>query len=47
MHLRKQGCLETMVSAVAVREWREIMKGKSSLINELVNNDLDKITFQQ
>ncbi|MEZ5107228.1 MAG: ROK family transcriptional regulator [Draconibacterium sp.] len=41
----KQGCLETMVSAVAIARMAKegIMKGKSSLINELVNNDLDKI----
>ncbi len=41
----KQGCLETMVSAVAVsRMAREgIISGKVSLIKELVKNDLDKI----
>ena len=41
----KQGCLETMVSAVAIARMAKegIEKGKSSLINELVGNDLDKI----
>lgn len=41
----KQGCLETIVSATAIaRQAREgIQKGNSSLISELVGNDLDKI----
>ena len=41
----KQGCLETLVSAKAIaRQAREaIQSGKSSLIQELVHNDLDKI----
>lgn len=41
----KQGCLETVVSAKAIaRQAREaIQKGSSSLISELVDNDLDKI----
>lgn len=41
----KQGCLETIVSAKAIaRQAREgIEKGNSSLISELVNNDLSKI----
>ena len=41
----KQGCLETVVSAKAIaRQAREAIKnGKSSLINKLVDNDLDKI----
>ncbi len=41
----KQGCLETVVSAMAIsRIAREgIRKGSSSLIKELVNNDLEKI----
>ena len=41
----KQGCLETIVSAIAiVRMAKEgIKEGNSSLIKELVNNDLDKI----
>lgn len=41
----KQGCLETIVSATAIaRQAREgIEKGNSSLISELVNNDLEKI----
>ncbi len=41
----KQGCLETVVSAKAIaRQAREaIQKGSSSLISELVQNDLDKI----
>ena len=40
----KQGCLETIVSATAIaRIAREgIRNGKSSLISELVNGDLDK-----
>lgn len=41
----KQGCLETVVSAVAIaRQAREgIENGSSSLIKELVKNDLSKI----
>lgn len=41
----KQGCLETMVSAKAIaKQAREaIQKGSSSLISELVQNDLEKI----
>lgn len=41
----KQGCLETVVSAKAIaRQAREaIQQGKSSLIKELVEDDLDKI----
>ena len=41
----KQGCLETIVSAKAIaRQAREaIQNGKSSLIRELVADDLDKI----
>ena len=41
----KQGCLETLVSAKAIaRQAREaIQGGKSSLIKELVQDDLDKI----
>jgi glucokinase-like ROK family protein len=41
----KQGCLETIVSAIAiVRMAKEgIAEGKSSLIKELVHNDLDKV----
>jgi len=41
----KQGCLETVVSAKAIaRQAREaIQDGKSSLIRELVADDLDKI----
>jgi len=41
----KQGCLETIVSANAIaRQAREgIENGNSSLIKELVNNDLSKI----
>lgn len=41
----KQGCLETMVSALAIsRMAREgIKNGKLSLITELVKNDLEKI----
>jgi len=41
----KQGCLETIISAKAIaRQAREgIQNGNSSLIKELVNNDLDKI----
>jgi N-acetylglucosamine repressor len=41
----KQGCLETVVSAKAIaRQAREaIQEGKSSLIKELVQNDLGKI----
>jgi len=41
----KQGCLETIVSAKAIaRQAREgIQSGNSSLIKDLVNNDLDKI----
>ncbi len=41
----KQGCLETIVSAKAIaRQAREgIQKGNSSLINDLVKGDLDKI----
>lgn len=41
----KQGCLETVVSATAiVRMAKEgIKNGNSSLIKELVNNDLEKI----
>lgn len=41
----KQGCLETVVSAKAIaRQAREaIENGKSSLIKDLVENDLDKI----
>ncbi len=41
----KQGCLETVVSANAIaRQAREgILSGSSSLIRELVNNELDKI----
>ncbi|MCY1720738.1 ROK family transcriptional regulator [Prolixibacteraceae bacterium Z1-6] len=43
----KQGCLETIVSANAIaRQAREgIKNGSSSLIKELVNDDLDKITI--
>lgn len=41
----KQGCLETMVSAIAVARMAKegIESGKTSLIKELVNNDLEKI----
>jgi N-acetylglucosamine repressor len=41
----KQGCLETVVSAKAIaRQAREaIQEGKSSLIKELIQNDLDEI----
>ena len=41
----KQGCLETIVSATAIaRIARQgIQNGKSSLIKELINNDLEKI----
>ncbi|KAF0239322.1 MAG: rok family transcriptional repressor [Prolixibacteraceae bacterium] len=41
----KQGCLETMVSAVAVSRMAKegIQKGKLSLISELVQNNLEKI----
>ena len=41
----KQGCLETMVSAVAISRMAKegIQKGNLSLINEFVNNDLEKI----
>lgn len=41
----KKGCLETMVSAVAIAQMaREgIIKGNSSLITEIVHNDLGKI----
>jgi predicted NBD/HSP70 family sugar kinase len=41
----KQGCLETIVSATAIaRIARQgIQNGKSSLIKELVNDDMDKI----
>jgi len=43
----KQGCLETVVSAKAIaRQAKEAMQnGKSSLIRELVQNDLDKISI--
>uniref|UniRef100_UPI00321734BB ROK family transcriptional regulator n=1 Tax=uncultured Draconibacterium sp. TaxID=1573823 RepID=UPI00321734BB len=43
----KQGCLETIVSANAIaRQAREgIQNGSSSLIKELVKNDLNKITI--
>lgn len=41
----KQGCLETMVSAVAISRIAKegIQKGKLSLITDLVQNDLEKI----
>lgn len=41
----KQGCLETMVSAIAIaRQAREaIQNGQSSLIRDLVEGDLDRI----
>lgn len=41
----KQGCLETMVSAVAISRMAKegIQKGQLSLITELVQNDLEKI----
>jgi len=41
----KQGCLETMVSAVAISRMAKegIQNGKLSLISELVQNDLEKI----
>ena len=41
----KQGCLETMVSAVAISRIAKegIQNGKLSLIKELVQNDLEKI----
>jgi N-acetylglucosamine repressor len=41
----KQGCLETIVSATAIaRIARQgILNGKTSLIKELVNDDMDKI----
>ncbi|MDX1285202.1 MAG: ROK family transcriptional regulator, partial [Draconibacterium sp.] len=41
----KQGCLETIVSATAIaRQAKDgIQNGSSSLIKELVNNDLEKI----
>jgi predicted NBD/HSP70 family sugar kinase len=41
----KQGCLETMVSAVAISRMAKegIQKGNLSLITELVQNDLEKI----
>jgi predicted NBD/HSP70 family sugar kinase len=41
----KQGCLETMVSAVAIARMAKegIQKGNLSLIKELVQNDLEKI----
>lgn len=41
----KQGCLETIVSATAIARMAKegIKKGNSSLIEELVNFDLDKI----
>jgi len=41
----KQGCLETIVSAIAIARMAKegIEEGNSSLIKELVNNDLDKI----
>ncbi len=41
----KQGCLETMVSAVAISRMAKegIQSGKSSLIKKLVKNDLEKI----
>ena len=41
----KQGCLETMVSAVAISRMAKegIQKGDLSLISELVKNDLEKI----
>jgi len=41
----KQGCLETMVSAVAVSRMAKegIKKGNLSLIKDLVQNDLEKI----
>lgn len=41
----KQGCLETIVSAVAISRMAKegIKKGNSSLIKKLVNNDLERI----
>lgn len=41
----KQGCLETIVSATAIVRMAKtgIEEGKSSLIKEIVNNELDKI----
>lgn len=41
----KQGCLETVISAKAIAQQARdaIRQGKSSLIKELVNNDLEKI----
>ena len=41
----KQGCLETMVSAVAISRMAKegIQNGKLSLITELIQNDLEKI----
>jgi len=41
----KQGCLETIVSATAIARMAKegIREGNSSLINELVNGEIDKI----